>query len=367
MRQRRLKKLFHIGVFLLLLAILLLWYFLDGRPSILGLFKNGHYGTQLELDTSFTYTAEKFNGGVAVFGKDGIVGINNGGKKAWEIPFSATEPILSCGGRYVLGAERGGKKVILSTGGKIKQEMEMDEAVLAASVNSKGAFAVITEERGYKGRVKVFDAQGKELFAWHSAEQNILAAAVSEDSKKLAVSVVNMTDLSRICTVLQFDLNETTPRTLAVGDENLVASLVYNGSELTAVGDEALYYFKSDGTEKFHFDYAGRELTRYSFYSGGVLCMAFKSNQSGGKSVVEFYDTNGKQKSSCPVDGTVSGVDTFGKYAVVTTQNGLTVIGQNGKVKTERTDGIGVDQVFLCGSRNRLFLISGLSAGMYIL
>ncbi len=368
MNYKTIRKPLYIAVFVLLLAALLLWYFLGGRPSVAGLFRNGAYGAQIELDTSFGYAAQKYNGGVAVFGKESIVGIANSGRKAWEIDFPATNPILSCGGRYILAAERGGNKLILTAGGKVRQEMETDEEILFASVNSKGAFAVVTKERGYKAGVKVYDGKGRELYAWHSAEQNILSAAVSEDNKKLAVSVVNMTDLSRLCSVLQFDLQETSPRILDVGNENLVADVIYNGSELMAVGDETLYYFKKDGTEKFHLNYGGRELQKYSFYPGGVLCMGFWGGQEGSAAAVEFYDLNGNRKGSCAVSGTISGMDTFGRYAVVTTQEGLLVIGQNGKVKAHQSEtGIGAERIFLCGSRSRVFLLSGISAGMYVI
>ncbi len=367
MNDLKLKKPFYILGAMLVILALLFWYFLGGRPAVMGLFQNGTYGTQIELDTSFSYATQKYNGGVAVFGKDGIVGISNAGRKSWKIDFSVTDPILSCSGRYVLAAERGGYKLILSSGGNIKQEMTMDEKIISASVNRKGTFAVVTEERGYKGRVKVFSANGKELYAWHSAEQNILSAVVSEDSRNLAVSVVNMSDLSRVCSVYRFDMKETSPRILDVGNENLSANLIFSGNELIAIGDEALYCFKSNGEQKFKIDYAGRELQKYSFYPGGILTLGFWGGQEDSSSAVEFYDLNGNLKGTCPVSGAISAMDTFGRYAAITTRDGLLVIGQNGKVKAEETAAFGTQKVFLCGSRSRVFLLSGTNAGMYVL
>lgn len=365
MREFRMKKILHITVFVVLLALLSGWYLLDGRPAVMGVFRSGWYGTRLELDTTFEYIAEKYNGGVAVFGKEGITGITNSGRVGWKIPFPVSDPILSCNGRYVLAAERGGRRLVLSTGGKVRQDLEMDAKIISATVNSKGVFAVVTEERGYKGRVKVMNAKGKELFTWHSAEQNILSVSLAEDSKQMAVSVVNMTDLSRLCTVMQFNLNETSPRVLSVGDENLVANLVYNGKDLLAIGDEALYYFNRSGTEKFRVEYAGRQLQKYSFYSGGVLCTVF-NNGEGGTQAVEFYDMNGKKKGSAALNDEITNLDTFGKYAVVSGRNGLTVISHSGRIKARCYDGVGVEKVFLCGSRNRIFLLGNLEAGMYI-
>ncbi len=366
-RKKTMKKGLYMAVFFLLLAALLLGYFFGGRPSVRGIFWDGKIGAQVETDSSFVYAAKKYNGGVAVFGKEGIVGITNSGRKAWEVPFAVSDPILAASGRYVLAGERGGYRLLLLAGGSVKQEMQMQGKIISASVNRKGAFAVITEERGYKGCVRVFTASGKELYAWHSAEQNILSAVVSEDNKKLAVSVVNMTDLARVCTVYQFDLRETSPRMLDVGHENLVSNLVYNGKELVCIGDEALYYFAGDGKQKYKLDYAGRELQKYSFYPGGTLALAFWGGQGGSSGTVEFYDFNGRQKGSCPVNGAISAMDTFGKYAVVTTQGGLMVIEQNGKIKEEKAEILGVHHVFLCGSRNRVFLLSGTQGGMHIL
>ncbi len=366
MDYSKIKKPLYFGVLAFLLAFLLLWYFLGGRPSILGLFQNGAYGENVQLDTSFTYVSQKYSGGVAVFGKDGIVGISNSGRQSWKISFAVTDPILSASGRYVLAAERGGTKVMLTAGGKIKQELQTSGEIITASVNSKGVFAVVMKERGFKALVKVYNAKGKELFAWHSAEQNVLSVAVSEDSKRMAVAAGNMKDLSRLTTVMQFDLKETVPQSQPDGDENLVSNILYNKGELIAVGDEALFCFKADGTQKFKLDFGGRELQKFSMYPGGTLALAFRGGTGGGSSIV-FYDNAGNLKGECAVSGTVSSLDTFGKYAVVTAQTELYVISQNGRVVSKRALDSATSRVFLCGSRNRFFLISGTQASMYIL
>ena len=302
MRNLTKRGILYIAVFLLL-SLLLAVYLMSGRPHVSGLFRDGAYGTVLELDSSFNYAVQKYNGGVAVFGKEGVWGITNSGQKAWSVDFPCTDPILSAGGRYVLAAERGGQKLKLIAGRKVTQEMTTDDEIITASVNKKGTFAVVTKERGYKGRVNVLSASGKQLFAWHSAEQNILAVAVSEDNTKLAVSVVNMQDPSKVCTVYQFDLKETSPKSLAVGNENLISNLIYNGNELVAVGDEALYCFKADGAESFKIDYKGRELQKFSFYSGGVLAMGFRDGGSGAS--VCFYDMHGREKGSHFISGEI--------------------------------------------------------------
>ena len=367
MRRNKMQKkpLFTFLVLILILALALL-YFVSGRPALQGLFQSGEYGASLELDTSFVYAAQKYTGGVAVFGKEGIVGISNLGKQVWEVDFPVTDPILSCSGGYVLAAERGGQTLRLLSGGKVRQEMEMENDIISASVNRKGTFAVVTKERGYKGCVQVFSKRGKPLFKWHSAEQNILSAVVSEDNKKLAVSVVNMTDLSRMCTVLQFDMRETSPQVLEVGNENLVANLQYNGNELICIGDEALYCFKNNGTEKFHMDYAGRKLQMYSFYPGSLLTLGFWSGEQDGGSVVEFYDTNGRKRGGHTVYGALAGLDIYGKFAVVTTAEEIMVLGANGKVKLQKEEEHGMQKAFLCGNRNRVFLLSGNLGSMYI-
>lgn len=367
MDYARIKKPLYIATVILLLAALLFLYFFGGKPSILGFFRTGAIGTAAELDTSFSYVARKYSGGVAVFGKDGLYGMTNTGRRAWEIDFPVTNPLLSANGRYILAAEDGGNKAILCVGGKVKREFHSDEKIYAVSVNGRGTSVLVTEERGYKGRVKVYSANGKELFTWHSAGQNILAAVMSDDSNRLAVSVVNMQEVSKLCAVLEFDIKETTPRTLSVGDENLVANLLYNKNDLVCIGDEALYYFKKNGDQKFRLEYAGRTLQRYSFYSGGILTMAFWGGREGGASAVEFYDTNGTLKGSCPVSGAISSMDTFGNYALVTTPGGTLVVGRNGKVKDHMESLVSGKTVFLCGSRNRVFCLSGTSAQMYIL
>ncbi len=367
MDSNKVKKIIYMCAVIVCVLSLLLWFFLDGRPAILGLFKSGTYGNKLELDSTMTYAVQKYNGGVAVFGKDRVCGISNSGKMAWNFDFSATEPILSTAGKYILAAERGGNRLLLISGGKIKYEHNTENEILTASVNKKGTFSVVTKERGYKGCVKVYDIKGKELYAWHSASQNILSSAISEDGKKLSVAVVNTEDISRMCTILEFDMKQTVPKKLEVGDENLVANILYNKNLLLAIGDETLLCFDADGKQKFSMDYKGKTLIKYSIYSGGVLALAFRSEENGNNSVIEFYDMNGKQKGSCVINGRVTSMDTFGKYAAVTTPSSVYVISQKGKIRAERTVESMVQRVFLCGSRNRMFFVTGTYASMYVL
>ncbi len=363
----RRKKLFYTATVLLLCIALLLVYALGGRPSMLRLFKKGAFGAAIAQEASFSYTAAKYNGGVAIFGKDGLLGVSNAGRKAWEIDFPVTRPLLYSSGRYILAAEEGGTHAILCAGGKIKHEIHTDAKIISGAVNARGVFALVTEERGYKGMVRVYATNGKVLYTWHSAAQNILSVALSADGQNLAVAVVNMQDLSQLCTVLRFNLKKTTPESLSVGDENLVANLIYNGNELVAIGDEALYYFKKDGTLRFKLDYAGRTLQRHSFDAGGVLALAFWGGQESGSSAIEFYETNGKLKGSCPIDGAILSMDTFGNYAAVSTQNGIIIAGKNGKEKGKLEHVSSGEHIFLCGSRNRVFLLSGINGSMYLI
>ncbi len=367
MRSRRItKKESILGGIALFLLVLLFLYAFGGRPSVRGLLQNGSYGTKVELDTSFVYASQKYTGGVAVFGKEGVQGISNSGRVDWKIDFPVTDPILSCSGRYILAAARGGNAVKLITGGRVVQSMETDGAILTASVNKKGAFTLVTEERGYKGKLQVFSRKGETLYTWHSAEQNILAAAVCEDNKRVAVSLVNMSDMQRVSVVYQFDMREASPRVLDVGNENLVSALVYNGKELACIGDEALYYFKADGKEGFCLSYGGRELQKYSFHPGNILALGFWGGQADASTTVELYDTNGNLKGSCPTEGALSGMDTFGSYTLASTQNALYVIDRNGKIVTKAEVEHGISRVFLSGSRNRMFILYGAWAGMYI-
>lgn len=367
MRNKRMRKLVAISLTAVLFITALLLYFGGGKPVITAIFRDGAYGTRIEMDTSFGYSIRKYDGGVAVLGKEGLSTITNSGRDAYKIEFPVTKPILSANGSFILAADHGGTTVLLTHRGKERHRMETEQKILTASVNPRGAFAVVTEERGYKGCVRVYNASGKELFSWHSASQNILSAVVSEDSKKLAVALVNTEDLSKLCTVFLFDLDDVTPKVCDVGDENLVVGMAFCGSELLVFGDEVLYGFRKDGAPKFTVDYEGRELSGYSYYSGGIVALGLSGGNEAGKNAVETYDTNGRKKGSFHVESSIQWVDTYGKYVAVNTTDGLFVTDGAGRIKTQNKLDIAPQAVFLCGSRNRVFITSGVRAGMYIL
>lgn len=363
------KKINYILISFVILAVAAIFLFRFLGNPFLG-FKRGHYGERLELDSASSYASAKYTGGVALFGKDGIRGISNTGRIAWTVDFSSSQPVLIASGEYLLAAERNGKALKLIKGGREKCSLSIDGNMIACNVNRNGYFVVVSTERGYKAKVTAYDKKGQSLYTWHSAENNVISCAISDSGKIMALSVLNSENPKEISNVMIFDIKGDDIVTAAANENNLISNVIFYGNKILAVGDRGSIYYSYSGEIRKTIDYKGRTLQEFSCYSDGILAMGFNKIDNGdyhAGSVVEVYDSNGKMTGSARTDSDISFLDTYGRYVLVNTESGVSVINSGGDVVSNAELTSGAFDAYMCGSRNRLFLMSGTVAGIYIL
>lgn len=129
--------------------------------------------------------------------EDGYLAVMNGtelsfynGKGGEEVrrAHGFSDPSMQVSGKYVLLAERGGRRLRLESRAKTIAEVSTEFDILTAAVAENGCFAVITSaDQNYTSRILVYDAGGKVLYDRKRAEQAI-SLALSPDGRRVAVT-----------------------------------------------------------------------------------------------------------------------------------------------------------------------------------
>lgn len=331
-------------------------------PFVSSLLNFGYSSEGTVLDSSRTYRYARYNSGVAIYGADKISGIDFGGKEKWVYAFAGQTPRINSKGKHVIAWEDGGRELLLISSGNETLRMTTEDNIISAKVSESGRFTVISDERGFNNKVAVYDKDGQEVYSWHTSAYNVIDAALSDNGKILGVSVLCSPEEEGTSKVLLFDFKSSEGKPVETLNSNLVASVMFCGNNLVAIGDTEAFSVKSNGKPIYTINYGGRNLRSYGFSDDGTLALGFDEG-TGGK--VEIYKSNGKQSGVYSSNRQILYMDMLDGKTLVNSEGGAVVINQSGKEISNITFDKDIKNALLISGRRKVLGVSGDMAKIY--
>lgn len=206
------------------------------------------------------------------------------------------------------------------------QNIETGTCIISASVNDSGAFAVISEESGSKGLVRVFDNSGELLYQWYSGTGYPLRAQVSPDNKHLAVLC-----LTEDGSVLHFFKlsSEDEQATLSYPGQLLYDLHYMSPSRLAVLGCEGMYFAANDGSEVGFYDFGGRYLSAYDFGGSGFAAVYLSEYRAGTGGTLLTLDSEGAVLGNTTLDGDLISLSAQGRQVLYAAADRLELYSQS--------------------------------------
>ncbi len=272
---------------------------------------------------------------------------NDRGGEVTRYPCTYSSALLRTAGKYVLVAEQGGKRLLLTTRSMTLQDMTLENTILAADVNAKGQFAVLTQgTQGYAVELTVYDQKGTQLYRRSRAS---LASEVtlSADGKLAALLSLEATDGVLATSVEVFSL--TSADTKALYTHTAADTLLYrldflSNERLVAVGESGALLMTVDGGQPTAYDVGGRQLLGYAVADGSTALILRPRGDTDGGEVV-MLDGNGTQLCAVPFTGEFRHLSAQGKQVLLLTDSAAQVITQVGAGKSSPVEADGQQAV----------------------
>lgn len=211
--------------------------------------------------------------------------------------FTMQSPSLDANGNACIFYDIGGTALKLWSNGELI-DLDMEDEIISASINSSGYIAAATQASGYKGSVTVFNSRGEGIYKWYSGTGYVLDADLSPDNSKLAV--------------LCIEASGSVVHILTIGDEEAEAPAVYlprelafklsftAGSSFCLLSESALSFFKTDGEQLQRADFGGAYLVDYCF-TDSIQAVAVSRYVSKGSVTLSSYSDSGELLGSSEI------------------------------------------------------------------
>lgn len=285
---------------------------------------------------------------------------NDRGGEVTRYPCTYSSALLRTAGKYVLVAEQGGKRLLLTTRSMTLADMTLDNNILSVDVNEKGQFAVLTQgAQGYAVELTVYDQKSTQLYR-RSRTSLASEVALSADGKLSALLSLEAKNGVLSTSVEVFSLSSSDPQALythTAADTLLYRLEFLSNERLVAVGESGALLMPVDGGQPTAYDIGGRQLLGYAVADGSTALILRPRGDTDGGEVV-MLDSTGAQLCTVPFTGEFRHLSAEDTQFLLLTDGAVQVITQSGAGKSTAVEADG-QQAVLFGNNA---VVMGLSA-----
>lgn len=165
--------------------------------------------------TPYIYAYDKY---ITILYNNTLQAYNSSAKKEFELNLTITNPIFESYKKYLVVAEKGGKKIYMINGKNIVWQTDVDGEIIRTNINKNGYVSITTSQTTSKSVIITYSPEGKELFKTYLPNSYVIDTAMSNDNKYLAIAEIN-TDGT---TTLQSGVQILSVEKIKNGDEDTV-------------------------------------------------------------------------------------------------------------------------------------------------
>ncbi|MDK2801327.1 MAG: hypothetical protein PWQ70_2946 [Clostridiales bacterium] len=317
----------------------------------------------ITFDQGIQYEFKAYKNNILLCSRDGIKAIDKKGAEEWSIPLTFNKPLIQTTNKYILVANQGGREINVVTNYSIVSNVTTEEPIIMAKINDSGYFAVVTKEKGYKGKVTVFNPKGHELYRWHSVENSIIDIDISYDGKRIAVATVDTSKGKVSGGLVFFNLTEEKPYAGILIEDTLISNIkFYKDNSLVAIGDNQVISFSPQGVQKWNIDYAGRELQTFNIDSDEIIVLALSQKKGGNflnnDSIVEILSRNGQKQGTYKASGEIKFLDVEDDLIALNKKRDVCIINPKGIEIAKATASKDIKDIDLFRNKREILMVS---------
>lgn len=147
--------------------------------------------TAIELKESENPIVYAFNKYIGVLNRNKFIIYGNNGNKEKELEMEVSNPVFNSSNRFLVMAEKKGKKLYLITDKEITWEANVEGNISQVHVNKNGYVAVVMTDTNYKTVINMYNPQGTRIFKTYLSSTRTADITISNDNKYLAIAEID--------------------------------------------------------------------------------------------------------------------------------------------------------------------------------
>ena len=319
-------------------------------------------GYPYEISEDGAIQTENIDSYLAVVESDRLVYLNSTAKEILKFEHNYTEPVLKTRNGRGLFYNRGSKDFVVTAKSELLYTQEDTSKVLkgqiiTADIGHRGQLAFATWSDEGVSRVSVFDSSLREKFYYVFSTGRVVDLSVSKNGKFVCAAVIDAENAQLYSRIVVFDVTSSKP----VVDKKIVGETAVDVEyiskrEISVLTLSSYFYIDSENGEisPGNISFENGIIEEYSFDTESHESSLAISVYGGNSCEVKGFSSSGKEKFSNQVDG-VRKITRSDKYTAVLTDSKIYCYKDSGKLKSEISLPVNVDDIQLNGKKMYIF------------
>ena len=201
-----------------------------------------------------------FESGVVCARNDGIKIYNIKGQEEWSDPKAFTSPFIQVSEKYMVVADKKGKKIYLYQNRNELWNEIIDGEIQTVSVNNKGYVGIIYKDVSYKSVVKVFDNKGSEVLVRYYSNNYALDVKISPNNNAIGIGELDLSRL-RTSSLIRLIPAGSKDGLESFEEDSILECMEFINGKLVAVLNNKLLSIKQDGSKNLLKDFGKDKVT----------------------------------------------------------------------------------------------------------
>ena len=315
-------------------------------------------GFPYQVNSSDVSKIDVLSDDVFILKKDKTIVLDGAAKEIKSLDHTYATPAMSIKGNKALVYDRGGNRYRIETTSDTLYTgtTKSDEKIITAAVGDKGNIALATLSNEATSRLTVINSTFKDAeFIWNCADYTITSAALSDNGKYAAVSVLGAKNGEEYSKVFVFDFEFSDPVSETEYPGTTMVSVNFADNDtVVAVGNNKMAYLK--GLKKNNeIDFGTSTLAALSFAPTGETIVALAEYGSMNNQLLRGYSKGGRQSFEKEYSTSIKSIyATDAKISVLTAEQ-VDIYSLGGTSFKPREAGSNAISTFMIGNKTYVY------------
>lgn len=266
-----------------------------------------------------------------VLGDDATFVLDGTARKLGYTQHTFSTPVAHSVGGRVLLLDVGENAFRVQSKTKVLYEETFRHKLLTGAIGKDGTVAIASRGESSQSMLTVYNKNRKEVFVWNCAAENIVAAAVSDNGKRAAVSVVGAANGELYSKVHIFDFAYAEPIASFEFDTAVAGVCFLTGNRLLLYGKN-VFTVVNDTEKESEEDLSLNTLSNLYADDRHFTAAVLSKYGSSASKIIKAYDRKGNLLFETELSEGVKGISCDNTYVSVLTDSYLYTYNRKGEI-----------------------------------
>ncbi len=271
------------------------------------------------------------SGGFAVLSSDGMHIYDLSGKEKAYFMLSYHSPSLTGSKKTLIAYDRNGQEYTVLNKNKILHNGKTNAPIINLSINTEGAYSVVTAGPECKALVTVYSPKSEEIYKLYSTEQYISSALVSNNSKYMATLgfSAGSGQFNGLISFYKLD-TEGALNTVSLPDCMPISASFVQGGNLSVLCEDRILTYSVKGELLRETLFNGFTISKSSFTSKNISSVLLSSTSLGNMSRL-IVSKGENEPLIMNFSEDIFDISVAGNYTALLLYNRIVVYNKNGE------------------------------------